>query len=386
MAIGDIGSVIDSEQWKVGDIRSPFISHARDNIYLISRASSFQAHSIQMGTDGSISSIIDTVILEVGGAGGCKEIVHIAGDIYAAAFNGIVNNNVVTFTCDAGGNLGGVIDTEVLSVKPTSVGYLPFLLHATGNIFIVGYSDNADDGWVKTLRINNDGSIDPFLDSWEPEPVKGNFPWIVHISGNIYALIISSEASNRGKIWTFSVDAVGNIAGIDSLIFEGTTNGYNGGIILPILGDNYAIFYQGALLTGIVKTLAIDNSGFISPVIDTWQFESTYCTDPHAVEVSSNQLGTGKIYCVGYGANGTTPQVFTIEIFNDGTINKSKLDTLTLFSGDFSSTLSIIELVLGIYAVVYEDLTGANSGWAKSFDIEAITPPTVKTDPATEIT
>ena len=202
----------------------------------------------------------------------------------------------------------------------------------------------------------------------------------------MYAVVFSSSASNRGNVRTATIDASGNIAPTGKeCLFELGADGYNGGIILPISGNNYVIFYSGPGSDGWVKTLTIADNGFISGVIDFWEFEPLYAGYPHAVEVSDNQAANGKVYCVGYSRT-STDQVRTIEVLNNGNIAKSIIDALILVAANWADSVSIVRVAYGIYAANYEDLTGANSGQVKSFDVEeALAVPTVTTDPATEL-
>jgi len=394
MAYGDIGAIIDSETWAAGNRYFPFISHATGNIYLVSDGWGFTIRSIPIDDEGNIGAVINTQAIEGGATSSSKFIRHIDGDIYAVAFAGAVNAKVVTFTCSAAGVLGGVIDTEDLSLTPANKSHFPFLLHATGNIFIVAYTDDQADGWIKTLTINNDGSIDPFLASWELEAAQGRFPWIVHVSGNTYAIIISSTGVNRGRLRTFTVDGLGAIGPITEWLFDGNVNAMNGGCIVPILGDTFAIFWQGLASVGQMATCTLDIAGNINgstpggPAIDTWNYDVGLIYIPFAAEVSGNAAGNGKIFCVGHGRD-SSYQIWTLEIQNDGTILKTMIDTLILVAADWADSLSLVR-VSGVDAVIfaaaYEELTGANSGEVDTFEVEGRRTPIVQTNPATGVT
>lgn len=391
MAIGDIGSVIETLQWKTGECYLPFMTHATGDIYFITDGWSFVVRTISIDSAGNMGSVIDSLTLESGATSGSKDVLHISGDVYAVAFNGASQVVIKTFTCDSSGNLGAAaIDTINLAAKPANNSFHPHLIPShIENMYIVAYTDSADDGWVATVRINNDGSIDePVLSSWEVQTDMGRFPWLINISGNMFAIIISESASNRSQVKTFSVSDTGTINPTgQAYFFDVTTNSGNGGIILNVSGDIYAIFWQGADLDGWIYTLPIYSNGNIGTNIDTWEFVTSYCTKPHAMKVSENQAGNGQVFVVGYSQYGANEgQVFTVEILNNGTITKSKIDTLTLVAADYALDLSMVRVSHGIYATAYEDLTGGNSGQVKSFDVEeALAVPVVTTDPATEL-
>ena len=380
MAYGDIGPIIDTEIWGGVGVYLPFITHATGDIYLITKGSPFEIYSHTIDDDGNIGPRIDFLTLGGGANSGSKFIRHIDGDVYAVAYAGAVNNVVETFTCDAAGNLGAAaIDTEILSLRPGNSSFYPFLLHATGDIYIVDYTDNADDGWTKSLRINNDGTIDPFLFAWEHEASRGHFPWLVHVGGNMYAVVSSSTVNNWGRLRTFTVSGVGAISGSQEWIFEGADDASNSNCVVEVTTGIFALFYQGAAgVGGRIKTVSLDPvTGFIVP-LDTWNYDAGV-SQPFATEVSRNAAGTGKIFCVG-NANDSAYQVWTLEILNNGTIITAMIDTLTLVPADWATSVSLVRfnLVDAIYfGACYVDLTGGNTSVLKTFEVEGLLGPPV---------
>ncbi len=397
MAFGDIGAIIDSRTWHGADVYFPFISHVREDIYIIAEGWSFVLRTIRIDEDGNISAVLDNVTVEAGGTTSAKEILHVDGDIYAVAYAGAAGNVVRTFTVDVDGNIGAVIDSEILANIPPNLGYYPFLMHAHGDIYVVAYTDDDSDGWIKTLRINNDGSIDPFLDSWEVEPDRGRYPWLAYIGNQMCALAMSSTASNRGELHTFSVDAAGNIATFSAWSFELNADAYQGAgglVLISSVDHTYAIVYQGAASVGEMVTCTITPDGRINgnlplggPAIDTWTYDPGPVYPRYALNFSSNLAGDGRIFCIGQGYN-SQRQVWTVEILNDGTIIKSLIDSLTLVSTDWALEVSLVR-VSGpdeiIVAACYESLVGANSGELDTFPLEGRVTPLVETLVATEV-
>ena len=386
MAIGDIGSVIATKEWRSGDIYLPFLSHATGTIYLIFEAVNRTVRSVSIDGAGNIGAEIDSLLL--GAVGGPpRGAVHISGDVYAIAFLASTQVVVKTFTCDSSGNLDDTgMDTINLAAKPANNGFYAHIIPShKPNIYIVAYTDSADDGWLATITINDDGSIDePVLHTWEIQPAQGRYPWLINISNNLFAVIISEATSNRSQITTFTVSDTGVMSSIQAYLFDGNTNSGNGGIILHVSGDVYAIFWQGAALDGWIYTLSINGAGAISANIDTWEFVTTYGHNPQAYLASENQAGNGQVFVVVHSQNGVDgPQVFTVEILNNGTISKSFIGELTLVAADYAHDLSIVRPGRGIYAACFEDFTGGNSGKIKTFDVEeALALSSVTTDPA----
>lgn len=374
MATGEYGSNIDSLQWVGGNIYFPFLSYLKDNLYIMTLGSSFVMRTVEIDEDGLIgAAVLDTWNIEAGVTSGSTAVIHVADDVFAVAYRGVSKVVIKTFEVDDDGNFGtSIIDTINLANVPSNSSYRPFLIRrGTSNVFICAYTDNNDDGWVATVTINDDGSIDePVLDSHEFHPGAGHYPWIVNVSGDTFAMIMSDTTSNRGEINTFTVDASGTITAVDAQLFESETNGMNGGEIIHVSGDIFLAVYSGPGSDGWAKTFDIDASGNIDPggAVDTWEFETNYAGWPHIVDIGSNDAGDGEVFCVGYDQN-STAQSITFEVSNAGAITKSAIDSLTLVAADWTGSVTIFNVFGENFAFCYEELTGSNSGQLKTYSI-----------------
>ncbi len=270
MAIGDIGSIIKSLIYDPTFSYYPRIVHAAGDIYLIANSQQtgepFYVRSVSIDSLGNIGA--GDYLQLVASSGGAGGIVHVSGDVYAVAFiagpypiyPGEQKAVVKTFTCDSAGNIGAAeIDNIDLSPEGVGPSACPHIIHISGNVFAVAYSDDVADGWLKTITINDDGSIDePALDSWEFNTDEGSEPFILHCGGTLYALIYHGPSS-RGHLQTFSIADDGTISvTVSYLIFDQYV--FGGGIILPLADDNYAIFYQGPDSDGWIATVNFDGS------------------------------------------------------------------------------------------------------------------------------
>ena len=151
-------------------------------------------------------------------------------------------------------------------------------------------------------------------------------------------------------------------------------------MILPLAGDDYAIFYQAADSDGWVTTVNFDGSAQPTKT-DTWEF-TTYGTWPMTVEVSDNLAGNGKVFCVLHGTAGDYNNLATIEVLNDGTITESLIDEAQLDAVRVG-TGGIVHIAGGIYAAAYRG--DGNDGLLKTFPVETIILATVSTDPAADV-
>ena len=193
-------------------------------------------------------------------------------------------------------------------------GSLPKLIHISGTTYAVAYSGYGNDGYLKTITVNDDGTIGGVIQSLEFDSSNGRTPWIIHIAGNVYAIAYVGPGSN-GSLKTFTIDADGTIGTIASDVFDAGT-GLIEPMIVHISGTTYAIVYGGPGSDGWLKTVTINDNGTIGGVIQSLEFDSTHGTYGHLLHIS------GTIWAIAYTAVGINGpgRIITLPIANDGTI------------------------------------------------------------------
>ena len=68
----------------------------------------------------------------------------------------------------------------------------PVIVPVTGDVYAITYQGPGDGGWLKTVAISPDGQITGVpLDSFNFEPINGQTPQIINISGNYFAIAYS---------------------------------------------------------------------------------------------------------------------------------------------------------------------------------------------------
>ncbi|KKN58172.1 hypothetical protein LCGC14_0555130 [marine sediment metagenome] len=381
MVAGDIGSVIDSLDYLNEGGYVTRLIHVAGEIYLVGDQPSAapgetMVYSFSVDAAGNISdAVIRSLVLHTaaGRGGPVGGFAHVSGDVFAAAYVTRYKTVVGTFTCDSSGILGAaVIDTIELEDKPGNAMWMPDIRKVTGNVFVVSYTqDFTDDGLMKTITINDDGTIDePELDSWKWDTNRGTKPYILQVSAARYLQIRSQGASYRGWIDQVSITD----AGIISLVSYGSFDSvkYVGGTVHRVSGDVYAIFYEGGPNNtyGMVTTVLCSFLAWPGPtVIDSWEYYSGATAWPRAVEVSLNSAGTGKVFAVATSPGvPDVPQVNTIEVLNDGTITKSIVDSQQLSAG-YAYNPDILRHAPGIYLISARVLAPAKQT-VYTFDIE----------------
>ena len=308
-------------------------------------------------------------------------IIHVSGAVYAIAYsrlNAPRPGYLKTVSVDNDGNIGSVIDT--LEFDPGG-GLIPCILHISGDIYAIVYRGPGTDGWLVTVKIDNAGNITaPIVDSYEFDAATGYSPHIIHIAGTVYAIAYAGPGDD-GWLRTLTIANDGTIAvapEIANLEFD-TGYGIPGGII-HISGDIYAIAYVGydAVTKYDVRiaTVDIDNMGNIAgAVIDRLQILPPCSPTLSAVGVRRIVHVAGNVYALAYcSMNAALTQkifLFTFDIDAAGNIGAAPIDSMEVETGWNAPTLFKLSAGIhaGQYAVAY---TGLHSdGFLKTIIIEA---------------
>jgi len=286
-------------------------------------------------------------------------IVPASGDIYVIAYNGPDGGGFVkTVAIRPNGSMSGVIDSLEFE---TSLAWTVDIIYVRKNIYLIGFQGPDNDGWLKTIRIEDTGAIGAtFIDSKEIDTDYGRYFSMLHKGKGVCALAYQRTA-NRGTLKTIYVGEKGEISSaIDSLDFDVTLGAFPH--LIPIASNVYAIAYTGPDSDGWLKTVTIDEDGIIGgAVIDSLEFDDTYCHSPRITYVS------GIIYAIAYQgtAIGGGGFIKTVDIADNGTIGsvKSSLEFDTLRG----SSPSIVRGTNNIFFIVYSG--PSDDGFAKTVKI-----------------
>ncbi|HEY90209.1 MAG TPA: hypothetical protein G4O07_00070 [Dehalococcoidia bacterium] len=308
--------------------------------------------TIEIAPNGLITkSTIDTLVFDET----CVEpdITYVSGDVYAISYEGLSGDGYLTTVQvnDEGQITDTVIDTLEFDILE---GLTPEINRVSGDVYAIAYTGESDDGYLVTVEIAPDGQItDTVIDTLEFDAVDCLTPDIIHISGNIYAIVYTGE-SDDGYLVTVEIAPDGQItdAVIDTLEFDAESS--LDPRIINVTGSIYAIVYMGYLNDGFLKTVEIAPDGQITDaVIDTLEFDTV---DGHTPDITH---ASGNIYSLAYVGTQSDGFVKTVEIAAGGQITDTIIDTLeydTLSAGG----PDIIETSDGLFAIVYmgEDSDG----------------------------
>jgi hypothetical protein len=363
---GDItDTIIDTLEFDKANGYEPCLINVSDDIYAIAyRGTSSDGFlkTISMNADGDIdNSVIDTLEFDTS-SGYDPSIINVSGNVYAITYRGAGNDGFLkTVSIDADGDIGqSVIDTLEFD---TSSGYEPSIINVSGNVYAIAYRGAGSDGFLKTVSIAADGDIgQSVIDTLEYDTSSGYEPFIINISGNVYAIAYRGAGSD-GYLKTVSIDADGNISppAIDTLEFE-PTDGYEPSVT-KVSGDIYAIAYRGTGNSGRLKTVAINASGDIgNSAIDVYIFDN-YGYEPRIINI------TNDIYAIAYRGAGSDGYLKTVSIDADGNISHPAIDTLEFDTANGYEP-TIIHVSGNVYAIAYRG-TG-NDGFIKTVEIAGI--------------
>jgi prepilin-type N-terminal cleavage/methylation domain-containing protein len=269
----------------------------------------------------------------------------------------------VTVTGSGGGapgDIAGIVD--VLEFDSQS-GLEPEIIKIADEIFAIAYSGADSDGWLKTIRIADDGSIvDPQIDTFRFAPQFGDFPRIIPVSGDIYAVVYQG-ANDDGWLQTVQITADGQIgnSAIDFLEFDDKQA--TAPDIVNVSGNYFAISYQGDKDDGWLKTVEITADGRISDTpVDSLEFDAKDGKAPDILHIA------GDVFAIAYSGGGKDGQLKTLKVNAAGVIGDPQIDSMT-FETDSAEQATIIPVSDNIYAITYQGPD--KDGWLKTV---AITP------------
>lgn len=368
MSEGDIFTVIDTFDFDAVKGHEPFLVHVDADIYLICYKGpddDLWMCTVEIDNAGNITDpVVDT--LEVDAVdGSTPSFVDAGADVFPVAYTGTDGDGFVsTPYCWATGTLsGGVFDKYEFE---TGQAARPHIIHVFGNIYAIVYTGVGDDGFVCTVDIDAVGNIvDPFVDKWEFATADGIEPFIIHISGTVYAVVYRS-ATDDGVVVTIDIDNSGSItaAVIDTLVFE--AGACYEPVIFNISGDIFAIAYGDEGGRGDVITVEIDTAGNIGAApIDSLVFNAAQGYHPAIVHVS------GDVYAIFYNGSDSDGYMSTFAIDSAGNIGAAVIDSLEFDTGDCWEP-SVAHVSGNVYAVAYRG--PGNVGRIKTVGIETASP------------
>jgi hypothetical protein len=342
-------TVIDSFNFDGTFCNIPNILHVSGNIYAIAYqgpSSDGFLKTVEIAPDGNITnSAIDTLEFDTSDCA-YPEIINVSGVYFAIAYQGPSGDGFLkTVTIAANGDIGNsVIDTLEFDTSDCSY---PDVINVSGVYFAIAYRGPANDGFLKTVTIAANGDIgNSVIDTLEFDTSDCAYPDVINVSG-VYFAIAYQGPSGDGFLKTVTIAANGDIGNsvIDTLEFDTSDCSYPD--VINVSGNTYAIAYQSSGSDGFLKTMTISAAGDISnSVIDTFEFAPVNGQEPKIINV------VGDTYAIAYDGPQNDGFLITLPIEANGNIPGTITDTFEYdtSNGNFPDIIVISD---GIFAVAY---------------------------------
>jgi len=348
------GQYLGKFPFDVFDGYEPNITHVFGDYYAIAYGgfdSAGTLRTIEIYADGSIKQdIVDAYEFDTGPTSYGREpsILHLSGDVYAIAYRGQDNDGwIKTVRVYNNGTIfNGIIDSYEFD---TADCYDPYLFRIFNDVYGIVYEGSYDDGLIKTLKIANNGSISkPVIDYGEVGIFDSQYPDIIHISGTVYAIAFRG-IYNDGFLRTVNIydDGIVNDTIIDSYKFQW------GNVLDPkllhISGNIFAITYsnyEGSIWHGYVRTVIIDTNGNISGYVDYLDFAPTQGIRPDIIHVN------GEVYAIAYRGPSNKGYLKTLKITNAGAISIPEIENKQFYGAE-CYYVDIIHVTGDVYAIAH---------------------------------
>ena len=289
--------------------------------------------------------------------GGTPFMVNYSGTTKYAIFHRGAGSDgfVTTVDIQNDGEIGAaIIDSHEFHTQDIAD---PWALQISNDVFAVVFDGDDDDGYLVTMDINSDGTIDadPVIDTWEFDTAWCEYPCLVHVSGTTYGLAYGG--TGQGELLTITIANDGTITktAIDSLTFEsGTWTRYQN--LVQVRGDIYVISYQRVDdFDGWMASVRIGADGFIpAAVLDTDEFEADVSQSQSMVKVGEGIVA----FYLGPDSDGWSAGLTVSDVGMFASVDTYEFDAAD------GSDCHAIRAHQYVYLVAYEGPD--DDGWIKS--------------------
>jgi len=276
-------------------------------------------------------------------------IINVGGSVYAIVYRGTDNDGFLK-TVEI--SIDGQITDSVIDVLEfdTFDCYQPKIINVGGSVYAIVFRGADNDGFLKTVEISIDGQItDSVIDVFEFDVYDSYESNIFKINNNIFAIAYRG-VNSYGYLKTVKIENNGSISKtiIGTLIFD-NVRGYYPEIIY-MFNDIYAIVYSRTTLGGYLSTVKIDVNGLIyDNVLDTIRFDNinnptsdVYCYEPDIIHIND------RIVAIAYRGQ-FDGYLKTLRIGENGDVTDQNDDTF-LFDTDGYEP-NVIKVSNNIYAI-----------------------------------
>jgi len=258
----------------------------------------------------------------------------------------------------AEGDIGAVIASFEFD---EGQGVYPKIIHIAGDVYAIVYQGVDGDGWIKTVTISAAGAIALVVGgSLEFDTGVCAYPDIIHVSGDVYAIVYEG-VDVHGWIKTVTISAAGAIALVvgGELEFDAVVGQYP--TIVHVDDNVYTIAYASTDVRGWLISITISAAGEIAFIpAAKIQFSTA-----DAYHTNIFRIGATNVFAIAY-QEGYDGWLATITIDNLGGFGIGVIARFE-FETDECHFPDVIHVLGDVYAITYKG--GANDGWIKTVTI-----------------
>jgi hypothetical protein len=302
----------------------------------------------RIGADGTIGAAINTLEYDAKKAR-FASLVRVSETLVAVAYQGDGNDgHLASVRVGADGTLGDA-PLDVIEFD-TKDGRAPSLVRVRDDLLAVAYQGAGNDGYVCAVSIAADGGLGKtVLDRWEYDTTQGKTPSALLVGEDVLAVAMQGDKGD-GYLVTLGIEADGrfNRSVRDALEFETIE------CVTPRLvhmgGEIYAIVYTGGdAWDGLVKTVRIGADGAIGDaVLDTMRYVRGDAYYPEAIRAA------GRTLAIAYTGRDQNGYLCAVAVGADGALGDAVLDTFT-FDTRMAFYPSMAVPAEGMLALAYTD-------------------------------
>lgn len=198
---GDIGSVKGTLSIPIDQNKAIELAHITGSLYAVAfqqLINTTQVKTFTIDGSGNFSAVLATATIDAASGALGITLIKVSGSIYVLGYDDPVNGGkLATMTISSNGAIGSIIDTESVGGSADS------MVMVSGGVLLLTYSVGSAP-WLKTIKVELDGQITTSIDSLQFTTV-GNYMEILHLSGDVY-IIVYTEAASDGMVATIGVE------------------------------------------------------------------------------------------------------------------------------------------------------------------------------------
>lgn len=246
------------------------------------------------------------------------------------------------------GDIGSTIDTYEFD---TALCDTPHIIHISGDVYAMVYRSNVALDLI-TLQISDAGQItEPYIDKLAVHATRPYACRIIHVGDHIYA-IVGHDAVSSPAMNTASIQSNGQISDsrLDSEAWE--LYSIDTHAMFSIAPTIILLAYMGTANAGILRTFTISASGIITlPHIDELVFD-TWGSPGHCIL----ELNSG-VFAMAYHGPADDGWLKTFSVSGSGFISDTTIDGLEVCT-DQRCCPTFCHVTGDIYAIAY-----STPGW-----------------------